>query len=76
MNAEEVLCTYKDVVLFCKEHGVRKLKFFDFEAEFFESKPEPMSFDPVALSKALTDHMPSDDQMMFASTEEIEEPKE
>lgn len=60
----------------CRSKGVRSFKSGTFEAEFFPSKPEPMNFDPVELSKNLGPSMPPDSAMLFASSEGIpsEEP--
>lgn len=55
----------------CEKKRIKRVKVNDFEVEFFASEPEPMAFDPVSLSKILTDSMPPDSAMMFASTEDI-----
>lgn len=63
-------CTAKELIEFCKDKGLKKLRLGDFEAEFFDIKPQPMSLDPKDLAKVLTDSMPPDSAMLFASVED------
>lgn len=54
-----------------REIGVKSFECDGVKVEFFEPKPEPMKLDPVTLSKTLTDTMPPDSAMLFASTEDV-----
>lgn len=63
----------KKLVEFCEGKRVKRVKSGTFEVEFFDQTPEPMKLDPVSLSKALTDSMPPDSAMLFASTEDMNE---
>lgn len=62
----------QNLIKFCKVSGVSKFKTKDIEVEFFS--PIIPEIDPVQLAKALTDNMPTDEQMLFASTESIPDP--
>lgn len=60
----------KKLIKFCEKHGIKRVKLGDFEAEFFETKSE-MKLDPLSLSKTLSDSMPPDSAMLFASSEDL-----
>lgn len=61
----------KKLIIFCEERGIKSVAFEQFAVEFFPKEPEAMNLDPVALSKALTDSMPDDSAMLFASSEDM-----
>lgn len=60
-----------DLLDLCRAHGVRRLKKGDFEAEFFAPSAEPMALDAKTLSNILSDSMPPDSVMLFASSEGV-----
>lgn len=64
----------KALIEFCERKSIKSVKFGELEAEFFE-KQAP-SLDPKDLAKALTESMPPDEAMLFASTEPIQDPNE
>lgn len=64
----------KALLEFCDRKNVKRIKFGELEAEFFQ-KQAP-SLDPKELAKAFSDNMPPDSAMLFASTEEIDDPSE
>ena len=66
----------KELIEFCKDKGLKRVRLGDFEAEFFDTKPQPMSLDPKDLAKVLTDSMPPDSAMLFASVEDTVQPEE
>lgn len=41
------------------------------EVNFFEKEQQGMPLDPVSLSKALSDSMPPDSEMLFASADDM-----
>lgn len=75
MNVEELISL-------CKDKGIKKVVVGanqGIEIEFFPPQPkqaELMAMDPVSLSKALTDSMPPDSAMLFASSEDMDVPAE
>lgn len=62
-----------EIIKLCKDNGIRRFRNDCCEIEFFDSKPETMSLTPQDLSKVLTDSLPPDSTMLFASSEDIEE---
>jgi hypothetical protein len=44
--------------------------------EFFPTQLEPMNLDPKTLAEALSDSMPDDSTMLYASSEGIPDEKE
>lgn len=62
---------YRELFALCKEFGVKSIKEYGIEAEFHVEQKEQMSLDPKTLAKVLSDSMPPDSSMLFASTEEI-----
>jgi hypothetical protein len=57
----------------CKAKGVMRIKTGTFEAEFFADKPTPMDMSPKAIASAMSDSMPPDSAMLFASSEDMPE---
>lgn len=67
---------FKEFVDTCQARGIKHAKLGRFEIEFFEDKPTEMAMDPVSLSKILTDALPPDSAMLFASAEDMEDKQE
>ena len=66
------LADAKKLIEFCQDRGIKRIRSGAFAVEFFPKMPEPMALDPLTLSKALTDSMPPDSAMMFASRQRTE----
>lgn len=64
----------KALLEFCERKNIKCVKFEGLEAEFFKAEPAPL--DTKELVKAMTDSMPPDSAMMFASTEGIDDPND
>lgn len=64
----------KKLIQWAKKQGISRIKVTGMEVEFFPSQPEPMNLDPKSLAEALSDSMPDDETMLYASSEGI--PKE
>lgn len=61
----------KKLISWARKHGIARLKVTGLEVEFFKQDPEPMKLDPKSLADALSDTMPPDSQMLFASSEDL-----
>ena len=64
------LAESKQLIEWAKELGLKRVRSGTFEVEFYP-KHEPMNFDPKSLAKTLTDSIPPDSEMLFASSEGI-----
>lgn len=67
------LSEIKKIIDLCESKAVKRLKIDTFEVEFFQKTPEPMNLDQVTLAKALSDTLPPDSAMLFASAEDMME---
>jgi hypothetical protein len=63
--------TVQHLVDYCQGKNVKRIKLMGVEVEFFDQQPAPMSLDPKDLAKTLTDSMPPDSAMLFASSEDM-----
>lgn len=61
--------TYSDakaLIKFCEGRDIKALRIGNFSIEFYP-QVDQMKFDPQSLAKTLSDSMPPDSQMLFAS---------
>jgi hypothetical protein len=63
----------QNIINLCEKRNVKRIKLLGIEVEFFEPRSEPMPLDPKALANILTESMPPDSAMLFASTEDMTE---
>jgi hypothetical protein len=67
-----------DFIEYCKTQGVTYFKGKDLEISFEKTQDAvmPKNEEPVIEGTGLADDMPSDEEMLFASSETLEFPKE
>jgi len=61
----------KQLIKLGKENNIKFFKCGALELEFFAHIPEPMSLAPQDLAKVLSDSLPPDSAMLFASSEDM-----
>ena len=67
------LSEIKKMIDLCESKAVKRLKIDTFEVEFFQKTPEPMDLNMTNLAKTLSDSLPPDSSLLFASTEDMME---
>jgi hypothetical protein len=67
----------KELIMFCKEQGVARVKMGTFEAELRAPQVQLNEVDLTNISKNLMDSMPPDSAMLFAAVEDpVKEPND
>lgn len=66
------LAEAQKLIKFCEGRRIKHLSFGQFSVEFFPKEPEAMKLDPASLAKTLSDSMPPDSAMLFASSEDMD----